>query len=266
MYSTCFTFVFEIITLALEEQALIYQSLERWFDTPQGQGVAGAFCSEIEGIIKYLKGSILIQLGQCGSSPWLHNLSFKHKWVVNPYPVGDKITCVASLHELPFERDSIECIIAPLTSEAFSRAKSPLDEMDRILKPMGYMIFLGINPWSFWGFALRWGNLSCFGQASLTPVSSFSLKRALQNRGYQQCLHDSFFYIPPFTNSKIIKQLEFFNEVGKMVRPFPAGFYCLVVQKYQHAQPFLLMDPIEIDSVCKAPWSAAGNTRLTKNV
>ncbi len=47
---------------------------------------------------------------------------------------------------LPFKRDSIDCILAPLTLQCFNLNKNPIDEIDRVLKPMGYLVIFGTNP------------------------------------------------------------------------------------------------------------------------
>jgi hypothetical protein len=76
-------------------------------------------------------------------------------------------------------------------------------------------------------------------------MSSLSLKHDMLSRGYSLCLLDSFYYIPPVANRKWIHYLEFLNEVGKMVWPFPAGFYCLVMQKYQPIGPSLAFNKLD---------------------
>lgn len=210
--------------------------------TPQGNRVAHAFVAELMQVSKQLSGGTLLQLGNCGENLWLASLNFRHKWVITPSLVPQKSSLIASLNMLPIERDSIDCIIAPLTLEAFSQGKNPIDEIDRLLKPMGYAIFFGINPCSFWGAALRWHRLSCFGSSAVTLTSSLTLKRMMLLRGYRQCALTSFYYIPPVTSEFLIRKLEFFNEMGKMVWPFPAGFYCFIVQKYQSCSPSLLID------------------------
>jgi len=226
--------------LALDEQATKYRSLDDWFKTPQGMRASIAFATELGQISEHLHGEKLLQLGSCGDNVWLSFLRYRHKWVATPYFDSQTPTLVTSLNSLPIERDSIDCIIAPLTFEAFARDKNPIDEIDRVLKPMGYVVFFGINPLSFWGFSLRWGHLGCFGSASSTLTPSFSVKQAMLNRDFRQCSHSSFYYIPPFKNYALIQKMEFLNEVGKMVCPFPAGFYCFIVQKYQYCQPSLV--------------------------
>lgn len=236
--------------MLLDEQANKYRALDHWFKSPQGSCVAHAFAEEIARVSEHLHGKKLLQLGSCGDNLWLSSLKFRHKWLVTPGVIPQKTSVIASLTMLPFERDSVDCVIAPLTLEAFTRNKNPIDEIDRILKPMGYVIFFGINPISFWGAALKWGGLSCFGPTKAMLTSSLSVKSMMLNRGYRQCALTSFYYIPPVRSEFWIKKLEFFNEMGKMIWPFPAGFYCYIVQKYQYRSPNLLMDLAEQELYC----------------
>ncbi|AHE67208.1 methyltransferase domain-containing protein [Legionella oakridgensis] len=231
--------------MALEEQAIKYRSLDDWFKTPQGVRVALAFASELKNFHSHLMGGTLLQLGSCGENLWLPSLRFQHKWIVTPYIDAQKASLNASLNGLPIDRNSIDCIIAPLTMEAFQRDKNPLDEMDRILKSMGYIIFLGINPWSFWGVSLKWRHLACFGGLSASLTSSFSVKRILMHRGYSQFVHTSFYYVPPVIQENLLRKLEFFNEMGKMIWPFPAGLYCLILQKQEPCSPLALLNMLE---------------------
>lgn len=233
--------------MILDEQVIKYHALDNWFKTPQGMRVGHAFASELKGPAALLSGKRLLQLGNCGDNPWLSALKFNHKWFVTPCETLQKTAIVASLTSLPIDRSSIDCVIAPLTLDAFGHEKNPLDEIDRILKPMGYVVFLGMNPWSFWGAALRWGHVPCFGDTAGIPCSSLLLKKSMLSRGYSQCMLSSFYYIPPVTGKTLIHRLEFFNEMGKMIWPFPAGFYCFIVQKYQPASPSFIFNNYDDD-------------------
>jgi hypothetical protein len=229
--------------LLLDEQAKKYRALDKWFKTPQGCRVADAFASELMQISEQLpKNGALLQLGSCGENTWLSAFQVRQTCVVSPFIIPQRASMVSSLSMLPIERDSVDCVIAPLTLEAFSGSKSPIDEIDRILKPMGYAIFFGINPFSFWGAALRWGHLDCFGPVTTILTSSLTIRRMMLIRGYRQCILSGFYYIPPVKNDFLIQKLEFFNEMGKMVSPFPAAFYCFIAQKYQHCHPSLLAE------------------------
>jgi hypothetical protein len=228
--------------LFLDEQANKYRALDNWFMTPQGRRVAHAFAGELMPVCERFSGRTLLQLGSCGENLWLPLLNFRHKWLVTPSVAPQKTSLIASLTMLPVDRDSIDCVLAPLSIEAFAHGKNPMDEIDRVLRPMGYVIFFGINPCSFWGAALYLKRLNCFGSGVGTLMSSFSVKHMMLQRGYRQCAFTSFYYIPPVNSEFLIPKLEFFNEMGKMIWPFPAGFYCLIVQKYQHCSPSFLLD------------------------
>lgn len=236
--------------MVLKEQMIKYTALDAWFKTPQGLRVAKAFASELATVSEFLQGNQLIQLGNCGDNLWLSKLRFRHQWVVAPCKTPSLASIFTSLTSLPLERSSVDCVIAPLALEAFGLDNRLLDEMDRILKPMGYAIFLGINPISFWGAGLRCHWIRCFGDTRSVLTSSLSLKCRMISRGYTQCLLKSFYYIPPVTHKKRIQQLEFFNEMGKMIWPFPAGFYCFIVQKYQTNNPSLLFPQVDEDLLC----------------
>lgn len=210
-----------------------FAALHAWFLTQQGRDIAIAFANEIRAGHIDVRGQQLLQLGQCGDNAWLDTLAFRDKWILSPDSSEHTTTgIVSSIGALPFERESMGCIIAPLTLETCGCDKNPLDEIDRVLKPMGYVIFMGINPWSFWGASLRWGHLSYFAHLSSSFSSSLSVKHAMLSRGYQQCLLSSFYYIPPVGSEYWLRKLEFLNQMSKMVWPYPAGFYCLMLQKY----------------------------------
>lgn len=235
----------EITTLMLDEQEAKYRGLDDWFKTAQGIRVGKAFASELHTLGEMLHGDRLLQFGSCGNNVWLTALQYRHKWLTTPYET-QSTSLVTALNGLPIERSSIDCVIAPLALEAFGHDKNPMDEIDRILKPMGYVVFFGINPWSFWGAALRLRGIHCFGHNTFGKLtSSLFLTHEMSNRGYTQCALNSFYYIPPVANKNVIHKLEFFNEMGKMIWPFPAGFYCYIAQKYQPISPTLLFDPFD---------------------
>lgn len=232
----------EIYILILDEQAAKYRALDNWFKTPQGARVGQAFAAELKAPSELFSGQRLLQLGSCGENLWLPVLRFRYKWMVSPCEESSRSALFASLTSLPLDRNSVDCVVSPMTFEAFEQDKNPLDEIDRVLKPMGYVVIFGVNPWSFWGAGVRWGSVPCFGRTKGTLTSSLTLKRALISRGYSQCMLTSFYYIPPVINKTLIHNFEFFNEMGKMIWPFPAGFYCFIAQKYQPASPSLLFN------------------------
>ena len=217
--------------MTFQEQCDYFQHLDDWFSSPHGRIIAKVIEEELSHLKEIVYGNRLVQLGSCGTNPWLHELPFPHQWIVKPTLLPTGTHCVSSLNALPIERDSIDCLIAPFTVDCFSSKESVIDEIDRVLKPMGYAIFLGINPFSLWGLWLRFSNQNCYGHATGFPKSLIALKRMMAHRGYSHCYCNEFYFIPPVEQLSSIRALSFLNQVGKMVSPLPSAFYCLVMRK-----------------------------------
>lgn len=230
--------------MSFDAQKSRFRALDNWFNSPQGIDLSEAFLSELAHLNEFLYGETLLQLGNCGDNTWLQSLHYTHKWRATPYVLPSS-TLITSFNQLPIDRNSVDCILAPLIMEAFSHKKNPIDEIDRILKPMGYVVFFGINPISLWGLFVRLRRYSCFGSLTGKPSSVFFIKRAMLHRGYIQCNFSNFYYIPPVSSIKWLDKLEILNELGKMISPCPAGFYCLVMQKQQEANTDLLLSAVE---------------------
>jgi SAM-dependent methyltransferase len=205
--------------------------LDDWFQTAQGQSVAEEFVSQLQAHQSKFVGNNLLQLGNCGKNPWLSLFKFKNLWITSTNNHCRSNSMLAESDQLPFDRNSIDYIIAPLTLEFSLDNDRLLNEIDRVLKPMGYVIFLDINPFSLWG--LKFALQSYFESKYLHLTSFFKLQNAMEARGYQQCFLKHFYFIPPIQNKQWLKRLQFLNHMSEIITPAPAGFYCTVMQKYQ---------------------------------
>ena len=217
-----------------QEQIDRFKMLEEWFHSPHGSYVAKAIAEELSHLNQLLYGEHLIQLGGALDNAWLSDLHFRYKWLFNPQiePNPMKVSCSTLINVLPIDRENIDCVVAPFTIDAFALKDTMIDEIDRILKPMGHVVLLGINPMSLWGLWLRFSKCNCFGEFRGFPKSVLSVKRAMIQRGYLQCYYNGFYFIPPVSNQNLLSSLVFLNQVGKMISPMPAAFYCLVMQKH----------------------------------
>lgn len=215
-----------------DEQRIKFRAFNEWLTTQQGLHVAHAFYQELAPRHDILHGQILLQLGGCRDAFLFSRLRFQYHWLAAPV-VSHATSLVTSLTHLPFDRNSVDCIIAPLTINAFTKDNRLLDDIDRVLKPMGRVVFFGINPWSLWGCWLRMSHHSCFGSVLSWPRSVLSIQRAMISRGYIQHSLSTFYYIPPTNSGLLLDKLTILNQVGKMISPIPAGFYCLIVQKFE---------------------------------
>jgi len=229
----------------MKQQIKQFRALNKWFQSPLGLVAAQEFAQDLDPVYQCLTGETLVQLGNCGDNLWLKRLKYKNKWIVSPFALANKIHLECSLSQLPLDRNSLDCIIVPLTLEPFGSSYSLIDEIDRILKPMGFIILLSINPWSLWGAAMKLGLLHCYFDKNIKMRTPFNINRIFIQRGYRQYSLSNFCYIPPVNNKSLIKKLTFIDEIGKMLWPFPSGFYCYIAQKYQMIEPSVLLRPIK---------------------
>lgn len=231
--------------MLIEQQIKQYRTLNKWFKSPLGLFAAHEFLDNLDSEQEYSYGKTLLQLGNCGDNLWLKKFHYANKWIASPFIVANKVQLECSLNQLPLDRNSVDCVLAPLTLEPFGNTLSLIDEIDRVLSPMGFVIILSINPWSLWGGAMKTKLLHCFKDHKVKMRTPFNLNWIFLQRGYKQHSLSNFCYIPPVTNSSLIKKLIFLNEIGKMLWPFPSGFYCYIAQKYQIIQPSLVTKSIE---------------------
>lgn len=229
--------------MLIEQQIKQFRALNKWFQSPLGLFAAHEFAVNLDSIDEYVCGETLLQLGNCGENIWLKKLKFNHKWIASPFPLAP-IQLESKLNHLPLNRNSVDCIIAPLTLEPFNDSLSLIDEIDRVLKPMGFVILLCINPWSLWGGAVKLGLLNCYRDRTIKMHPPFNLNRVFIQRGYRQISLTNFCYIPPVNSALLIKKLAFIDEIGKMLWPIPSGFYCYIAQKHQLIQPSLMVRSI----------------------
>ncbi|RUR12206.1 methyltransferase domain-containing protein [Legionella sp. km772] len=230
--------------MLIEQQIKQFTSLNKWFQNSLGLSVAEEFKKQLEPVLDYLKGDTLLQLGHYTHNLWLDDLQFNKKWLASPFYAKEDNLLVCSLNHIPLQRNSLDCVVAPLAIEPFDDSVNLIDEIDRILKPMGYVVFFSLNPWSLWGGAIKSGVVNCYSEKQIKMQTAFHLNRLFIQRGYRQCSLNNFYYIPPVNNSTLIKKLSFCNEIGKMLWPFPSGFYCYIAQKYEAISPSLVTDAV----------------------
>ena len=219
--------------------------LDDWFQTEQGKNIAEAFVLQLDSYRKHFVGKNMLQLGSCDKNTWLSLFNFKNIWITSLDRANLRSSLLASPIELPFAKHSVDCILAPLTLELTGATAQLLNEIDRVLKPMGHVVFFGINPFSFWGLAFKLSLIPSFKQDSVHLTSFFKLQHDLDALGYQQCVLKHFYFIPPFMKPTWLHNLNFLNQMGNIIAPMPAGFYCMIVQKYTPDLLFSAWDTLD---------------------
>lgn len=230
------SFIDSTITYAdLITEASWFIALNEWFVTQQGQQVSELFTHTLDAYSNHLHGDILLQFNTCGGANWLSHLSYPTQWIVSPNLNDLNANCFAHISQLPFFKESIDCIVAPLTLHPYASFDYPLDEWDRVLKSDGFMIIMGLNPFSLWGLQSKIMGSPCFDRKSIHLMSGYQLARNLQKKGYQSCFWSSFYGIPPLYSEDRLKQFEVLSIMERLLMSLPNGFYCYIAQKKVHS-------------------------------
>lgn len=206
------------------------QNLDNWFLSAQGLDVADGFIHHLAELKQFLQGRHLLQIGSAGKNIWLQHLNYRYKTILAPKNVGVSKNIITNIYSMPIRNESVDCVLMPLILEQIKYPYRLLKEIDNIITPGGFIIILSVNIFSLWGLYMKLrGNKILDSKPRL--LSSFSVKKFLSSLSYMQYCHKSFYGIPPLKNKQTLEKMEFINEMGKMIWPFSAGFYTLIMQK-----------------------------------
>jgi hypothetical protein len=222
-----------------------HNGIEAWFQTQHGHRVLHHFRKQLRLLYSTLKGDKILQLGLTNTAPLFMELDFSNKWVLSPSPSGDTHTIRASYDFLPFEAESLNSILVPLSFCERSFQDWPLDEVDRVLSPMGYVIFFAVNPISLWGVGMRSRKFSFIDKKVLNLPSLLQLKIAMIRRGYQHYFLRYFYYLPPVRKNISINRFRVIEQMGELFPPWPAAFYFLVMKKSSIIDSDIIMPAIQ---------------------
>jgi Methyltransferase domain len=210
-----------------------------WFLTDQGLEIAEDFCRELSNFPQLFVGEKLLQLGSAGANSWLNCLNYKHKIIIDTHKQSHS-SCQAVLHNLPIAHHSVDCIVLPLALEQTAPHWHLLDEIDRVLKPMGYVIFLTVNPFSLFGLDLLQKHHKYLPQELGNLYFAFSLRYILLSRDYKALLYKAFYRKLPQLHDNVLKKPRIFARMPGQI--LPAGFSCFIAQKIEVCGPTLNLD------------------------
>jgi SAM-dependent methyltransferase len=217
----------------LQENNDNFLSMERFFESEQGHALAGEINHQLKRIVDKLSGGDFLTIGINPEIFDLNPSNYNYSYFLAPTELISGAGIVARVDKLPFANGCLDCVFAPLTLELSSSRMACLDEIHRVLRSTGYMILIGLNPMSFWGLASLVRKNNDFPANKGKFKSSFRLSSELAQINLVPLLISNFYYIPPVKSKHWLSKLSFLNEVGKMLWPYPAGFYMLVAQKLE---------------------------------
>lgn len=144
-----------------QDRAII--GLARWLKTPAGRYLLGWEQRELDQTVADVFGFHALQLGL----PELDALRanrMPHRWIAldatAAAPGDDAQLSAAALlrcdfEALPIDSQSLDLVVMPHTLELAHDAHRALREVERVLRPQGRIVIVGLNPTSLWGLRQR---------------------------------------------------------------------------------------------------------------
>ena len=159
--------------------------LPTWLDTPPGRYLLAWEQAQMDAAVADLFGFHALQLGW----PALQGLRanrMQHRWLALAQPPqGPPLLPVVapvngvSLHcefdALPFESNSLDLVLLPHALELSQDPHQTLREVERVLRPEGRVVILGLNPASLWGLRQNLGRLTRGQAHSFLPQAGDSI-------------------------------------------------------------------------------------------
>ncbi len=165
--------------------------LPAWLETPPGRYLLAWEQAQMDAAVADLFGFHALQLGW----PALQGLRtnrMQHRWLAlaqpshgaPPPPSAPAVLSTPpsalapvsiALHcefdALPFESNSLDLVVLPHALELSHDPHQTLREVERVLRPEGRVVILGLNPVSLWGLRQNLGRLTLGQPHSFLPLA-----------------------------------------------------------------------------------------------
>lgn len=157
--------------------------------------------------------------------------SYQYRWLLTPLFHHKEKNCSieASFHEMPILPGSVDLMLLPHSLEFVDNPHHVLTEACRLVKPEGYIVIIGFNPYSLLGLKKYWG------KAKSTPWTSHFIPRHqiqawLALSDFMMIEQRMAFFRPPVSQPNLLQKLKFLEYVGSILYRAFGGIYILVAQ------------------------------------
>lgn len=204
----------------------VSQSLEEWFDTPQGRYLLAREQAFFDRTVADIFGYNALQLGLpqrdfLGQSRIPLRATVGHE---------EGVTVWLELDELPFDTSSIDLVILPHALEFNLYPHRILREVERVLRPEGQVLISGFNPRSLWGLRRFLGKRAGYpwcGQFISLP----RMKDWLTLLGFEMRTGGFACYAPPLTSPQWLQRFRFMEPSGDRWWAICGGVYFIQAVK-----------------------------------
>jgi len=142
---------------------------------------------------------------------------------------------------LPLDSQSLDLVVLPHTLELARDAHLALREVERVLRPEGRLVIVGLNPASLWGLRQRLGHLrQHLRRGRGSPLYLPSEGEFIGYRRLRDWLRLLSFeveggrfgcYRPPFSSARWLARMPWIERLGERWWPVFGAVYCVVAVK-----------------------------------
>lgn len=248
---------------------------EDWFHTPAGRYVASWATTTAESLLGDIFGLQAAQIG-CETLDLMAGNRIQHRFrcmtgnhgTPQLQGSGTPIAIETDAAALPFESDSMDLLVLPFMLEAHPDPHQVLREAQRVLRPEGQLLILGLNPLSLWGvrnYVSRLARPDVFGFPwPANYLSVLRLKDWLKlldfdvSRGYFGC------YAPPCHRESTFSHMNWLELAGNRWWGFAGGCYAVVAVKRIPGMTLLTPNWIKTPKKMRNKASLVAEQRQTK--
>lgn len=209
------------------------QQWEHWLSQTFGNHVLEAERQFLPPLLADCYGKHSLLIGVPHQHSLLKYSAIQHQVLLTPLlsKKNNGLQLVESeFNELPFASGSIDLVLLPHTLEYLDNPRKLLAEACRVVKPEGYLIVFGFNPYSLWGLKKKlMKNHTTPWKNNFIPARH--IKKWLTLADFELVKQDTLLFRPPLPHHEtLFQKLKIMEWMGhKLWSPF-GGVYMLMAQ------------------------------------
>ncbi|XHS76623.1 class I SAM-dependent methyltransferase [Burkholderiaceae bacterium UC74_6] len=222
--------------MTIREASIV--ELAEWLQTPPGRYLLGWEQGQLDAVVADIFGFHALQLG-LPELPALAANRMPHRWLALDHVSGTELACASvhcEFHELPFATASLDLVVLPHALELAQDPHATLREVERVLRPEGRLLILGLNPASLWGLRQNLGRLRSRKRQLFLPragdfIGYWRLRDWLRLLGLEVDAARFGCYAPPLKSEKWLSRWRWIERVGARWWPVLGSVYFISATK-----------------------------------
>lgn len=199
-------------------------AFKAWLQTPPGQALLAWEQAQLDAAVADLFGFHALQLGLPGLAG-LRSNRMPHRWAA-----GVDLHC--DFDALPFESGSLDLVLLPHSLELSGDPHAMLREVERVLRPEGRLLIVGLNPASSWGLRQKLGHSYLPSKGEF--IGYWRLRDWLRLLSFEVELGRFGVYAPPVRSQAWLARWHWIEAVGARWWPVLGAVYFIQAVKRVH--------------------------------